>query len=249
MVDREIFLKAQQQLDGRRHRWDVSDEEMLKRLRVLLHRRGRLSRDVINETEGIPCSTAYLTRFGNLRNAYRLIGYSPKRKYEYVESRAVRRDMIKVLALKVAGALAKSGEDVRVDQVHRILRVHAVAISFRVARSRLANGATHPSWVIIRGRQLPPGLVVVIRLNEGNRQIRDYLVMPASGLVGRDLRFSERNRERFGLRQYGTIVGLCEAIKRRLHNLTLLMRCMRAALDERPATNGNRLYEAGSPQR
>lgn len=231
IVGKAIFAKAQQMLDDRRHRWGVSDEEMLKRLRVLLHRKGRLSRDVINETEGIPGSTAYLTRFGSLRNAYRLIGYSPKRKYEYVESRTVRRDMIKDLVLKVAGALAKSGEDVRVDQVHQIIRVHAVAISFRVARSRHARAATHPSWTIIRGRQLPPGLVVVIRLSEGNREIGDYLLMPASQLVGRDLRFSERNRKRFGLRQYGTVVGISEAIKRRLSNLGYLTRRIQSDLE------------------
>lgn len=180
----------------------------------------------------MPSSVAYLTRFGSLRAAYRLIGYSPKRNYEYVESRTVRRDMIKRLALRVAEALAKSGEDVRVDQVRPILRVHAVGISFRVARSRLAHGATHPSWVIIRGRQLPPGLVVVIRLSQGNREIRDYLIMSASALVGRDLRFSERNRESFGLRQYGTVAGLSEAIKRRLSNLTRLARQVRISLDE-----------------
>ncbi|MCK1741222.1 recombinase family protein [Bradyrhizobium sp. 139] len=231
IVDKTIFAKAQQILDDRRHCWGVSDEEMLKRLRVLLHRRGRLSRDVINETQGIPSSVAYLTRFGSLRAAYRLIGYTPKRKYEYVESRTVRRDMIKALVLKVAGALAKSGEDVRVDQVHQILRVHAIAISFRVARSRRACRTKNPSWVVIRGRQLPPGLVVVIRLKEGNREIRDYLVMPASGIVGRDLRFSERNRERFGLQRYGTTGGIIETIKRRLSNLTRLARQARITLD------------------
>lgn len=231
IVDKEIFAKAQQLLDDRRHCWGVSDEEMLKRLRVLLHRRGKLSRDIINETEGIPSSVAYLTRFGGLRAAYRLIGYNPKRNYEHIESRTVRRDMIKTLVLKVAEGLAKSGEDVRVDQVHQILRVHAVAISFRVARSRRARAATHPSWIIIRGRKLPPGVVVVIRLSDGNREIRDYLVMPASGLVGRDLRFSERNRERFGLQRYESIVGIIETIKRRLHNLTRLAKQVRTTLD------------------
>ncbi|TWB66631.1 recombinase family protein [Bradyrhizobium sacchari] len=231
IVDKAIFAKAQQMLVDRRNRWGMSDEEMLKRLRVLLHRRGRLSRDIINETPGIPGSVSYLTRFGSLRAAYRLIGYSPKRKYEHVESRAVRRDMIKTLVLKVAAELAESGEDVRVDQVHQILRIHAVAISFRVARSRQPRAATHLSWVIIRGRQLPPGLVVVIRLGDGNREIRDYLVMPASKLVGRDLRFSERNRERFGLRRYGTVVGLGEAIKRRLSNLAYLTRRIQADVE------------------
>lgn len=231
VIDKETFAKAQQILDDRTHCWGMSDEEMLKRLRVLLHRRGQLSRDIINETEGIPSSVAYLTRFGSLRAAYRLIGYSPKRNYEYVESRTVRSDMIKALVLKVAAALAKSGEDVRIDQVHQILRVHVIAISFRVARSRLARAATHPSWVIIRGRHLPAGLVVVIRLNEGNKEIRDYLLMPASRLVGRELRFSERNRERLGLRRYGTVVGIIDTVKRRLRNLGFLTSPMQSDLE------------------
>ncbi|TCU65569.1 DNA invertase Pin-like site-specific DNA recombinase [Bradyrhizobium sp. R2.2-H] len=236
VVDKEIFAKAQQILEDRRHCWGVSDEEMLKRLRVLLHRRGRLSRDIINETEGIPSSVAYLTRFGSLRAAYRLIGYSPKRSYEYVESRTVRRDMVKALARKIAAWLAKSGEDVRLNQAHQILKIHAVAISFRVARSRLSHGATHPSWVIIRGRHLPPGLVVVVRLNEGNREIKDYLLMPASQLVGRELRFSERNQERFGLRRYGTAAGIMETIKRRLSNLAFLTKPTASDLDRSTET-------------
>ncbi|MBB4391815.1 recombinase family protein [Bradyrhizobium sp. ERR14] len=231
IVDKEVFAKAQKILEDRRQCWSVSDEEMLKRLRVLLHRRGRLSRDIINETEGIPGSVAYLTRFGSLRAAYRLIGYAPKRNYEYIESRTVRRDMIETLVLKVAAGLAKSGEDVRIDQVHQIIRVHGVAISFRVARSRLARAATNSSWYIIRGRHLPGGLVVVIRLSEGNREIRDYLLMPASQLVGRDLRFSERNRERFGLRRYGTVVGIIDTIKRRLSNLGFLRMPMPSDLE------------------
>lgn len=231
VIDKATFAKAQQILDDRRHCWGASNEEMLKRLRVLLHRRGRLSRDIINETQGIPGSVAYLTRFGSLRAAYRLIGYSPKRNYEYIESRTVRREMLKTMVLKVAAGLAKSGEDVRIDQVHQVLRVRAVAISFRVARSRLARAATHPSWVIVRGRQPPPGLVVVIRLNEGNREIRDYLLMPASQLIGRDLRFSERNREHFGLRRYGTVVGVTETIRRRLSNLDYLTRRVQSDLE------------------
>lgn len=236
VIDKAIFAKAQQILDDRRHCWGASNEEMLKRLRVLLHRRGRLSRDIINETQGIPGSVAYLTRFGSLRAAYRLIGYSPKRNYEYIESRTVRREMLKTMVLKVAAGLAKSGEDVRVDQLHQVLRVRAVAISFRVARNRLARAATHPSWVIVRGRQLLPGLVVVIRLNEGNREIRDYLLMPASQLIGRDLRFSERNREHFGLRRYGTVVGVIETIRRRLSNLDYLTRRVQSDLERSTCT-------------
>lgn len=238
IIDKEIFAKAQQVLRERQHTRGVSDEEMLKRLRVLLHRRGRLSRDVINETEGIPGTTAYLARFGSLRNAYQLIGYAPKRNYEHIKSRPVRCDMIKTTVLKVGTALAASGRDVRVDQVRQTLRVHVIAISFRVARSRKARGATHPSWTIVRGRHLPSGLVAVIRLSDDNREIMDYLIMPASRLVGRDLRFSERNRGSCGLRRYGTMAGLIETIKRRVSNLAYLTKRVPTVLDERPASSG-----------
>lgn len=237
IVDKEIFAKAQQVLRDRQHCRGMSDEEMLKRLRVLLHRRGRLSRDVINETEGVPGSTAYLARFGSLSKAYRLIGYTPKRNYEHIKSRPVRCDMIKTTVMKVGAALAASGRDVRVDQVRQILRVHVIAISFRVARSRNARGATHPSWVIVRGRHLPSGLVVVIRLSDGNREIMDYLIMPASRLVGRDLRFSERNHESFGLRRYGTMAGLIETIKRRVSNLAYLTKRTPTDRDEQPGSS------------
>lgn len=233
IVDRTIFTKAQQLLWDRQKCWGLSNEEMLKRLRILLQRSGGLSKRIIDEAENVPSATLYQMRFGSLREAYRLIGYGGSRNCEYIVSRTRRRNMIKAIDMKVAIALAKSGVEARLDQVHQILRVHGIAISFRVARSWTDGEETHsPTWTIRRGRKLPPGLVVVIRLNEANQDVRDYLLMKASELVGTRLRFGEEGWERFGARQFVSLYGLIEGIKRRLTNLAYLSREVRTALDE-----------------
>ena len=237
IIDKTIFVKAQQRLSDRQKCWGLSNEEMLKRLRILLHRSGGLSKRIIDQADDLPSATLYQMRFGSLREAYRLIGYGGARNCEYIVSRTRRRNLIKAIGMKVAIALAKSGAEARLDQVHQILRVHGIAISFRVARSWTDGEEAHsPTWTIRRGRKLPPGLIVVIRLNESNQDVRDYLLMKASELVGTRLRFCEEGWARFGARQFTSVYGLIEAVKRRLTNLTYLSRQMRAALAEQPAS-------------
>jgi len=55
----------------------LSDDEMLTRLRCLLRQRGDLSQSIIAESKMVPSRTAYVSRFGSLRRAYELIGYTP----------------------------------------------------------------------------------------------------------------------------------------------------------------------------
>lgn len=50
--------------------------------------------------------------------------------------------------------------------------------------------------------------------------------------MGTRLRFGEEGWERFGARQFVSLYGLIEGIKRRLTNLAYLSREVRTALDE-----------------
>jgi DNA invertase Pin-like site-specific DNA recombinase len=60
--------------------YGLSDDELLARLRRLLRKRGRLTEQIINQSEGIPHSEAYRRRFGSVARAYRLIGYKGRPK-------------------------------------------------------------------------------------------------------------------------------------------------------------------------
>lgn len=82
-VDRSVFLRAQKRLTLRWER--LSDEEILQRLKTLLEKKGKLSESVMNETLGIPSLRVLYTRFGSIRNVYRLIGYEQHWNDDWIE--------------------------------------------------------------------------------------------------------------------------------------------------------------------
>jgi DNA invertase Pin-like site-specific DNA recombinase len=55
----------------------LSDEQMLQKLRQLLHLHGHLQRTIIDEGDSTPSASAYKNRFGSLAQAYKLIGFIP----------------------------------------------------------------------------------------------------------------------------------------------------------------------------
>jgi DNA invertase Pin-like site-specific DNA recombinase/NADH:ubiquinone oxidoreductase subunit E len=55
----------------------LSDEEMLQKLRQLLHLHGHLQRTIIDEDDSTPSASAYKNRFGSLDQAYKRIGFTP----------------------------------------------------------------------------------------------------------------------------------------------------------------------------
>jgi DNA invertase Pin-like site-specific DNA recombinase len=52
-----------------------SEQKLLDALRHLLHRYGFITKRMIDDAEGIPHSSTYAIRFGNLTRAYRLVGF------------------------------------------------------------------------------------------------------------------------------------------------------------------------------
>ena len=91
IVEPTLFEAVRRIIQERSRRFTT--EEMLERLAGLLRRTGWLSGLVIDEHDDMPSSSAYRTRFGSLLRAYRLVGYSPGRDYEYVEINRVLRSM------------------------------------------------------------------------------------------------------------------------------------------------------------
>jgi len=91
MITVDLFELAGTIIESRHHH--LSDEELLERLKELLRIQGRLSGVLINETDDMPSSGCYSSRFGSLARAYELIGWTPERDFAYVEiNRRLRRN-------------------------------------------------------------------------------------------------------------------------------------------------------------
>lgn len=86
IVDRSIFLKAQQLLKEQYVR--LSDEQLLKKLREALAAHGKLSVSIMAAADGMPSAALYAYRFGSLREAFRRVGYvNAERDFDYLDAR------------------------------------------------------------------------------------------------------------------------------------------------------------------
>ncbi|MFB6451181.1 recombinase family protein [Bradyrhizobium tunisiense] len=210
IVERETFLKVSKIIEERRV--DLTEEEMLVRLRKTLFKEGRLSSAIIASTVGLPCASTYQNHFGGMMNVYRLIGYAPKRNYEFLASRPQWAEEKAKLAAEIAMAVRKARGQAASRVGTSSLRVNgSINISIRVALW-CGRQDRAPYWSIKRGTRLPHGWIAAPRMAEHNKSVLDYVLLPTDGKVKRTMTFSERARIRRGISRFETADGLARAI-------------------------------------
>lgn len=216
IVDRDIFVRANEVM--RERRVDLTDEEMLLRLRKTLLKEGRLSINIIDRTPGLPCVATCQTHFGSMRNLYRLLGYTPKRNYEFLESRRIWSEQKTMLASRIGTAIRKAGARTSTGGWTDSMSVNgSTYISVRAARWTPGKLESHsPHWTIQCDAHVPAGWIAAIRLSQHNQAVLDYVLMPTDGTVKRTIRFSEAARERRAIMCFKTPDALVRAITRRL---------------------------------
>ncbi|WP_431017152.1 recombinase family protein [Bradyrhizobium pachyrhizi] len=216
IIDHDTFRKVGKIIEERRV--DLTDEEMLKRFRKVLHKEGRLSPRLIDRTVGLPCIATVRAHFGTVRNLYRLIGYTPKRNYGYLDTRALWAEARSKLTSKIAYAIAKAGcRTVPGGWTNCLRVVGSETISVRTARWIPRPKEQYSErWSIEREVHLPAGWIAAIRLSQSNTSPLDYVLLPTDGRTKYTIRFSESTRERRGIVRFKTEEALIRAITRRV---------------------------------
>ena len=176
IVTASLFEQARAIIESRHHH--LSDQELLERLRELLRVQGRLSGILIDETEDMPSSSCYSTRFGSLARAYSLIGWNPDRDYAYIEiNRRLRRKHADLIA-SIFDQLLALGATVSVNQYNDLLTINCeYTASLILARCRETHAGNH-RWHLRFDESLSPEIVLAARLQPGNEEILDYYLLP-----------------------------------------------------------------------
>jgi DNA invertase Pin-like site-specific DNA recombinase len=215
IIERDTFLAARKIIEERRV--DLSEEEMLARLRQTLIKEGRLSPAIITKTVGLPSCHVYMDHFGSLRETYKLIGYVSKRNCEYIDTRQVWIDQLSKLQAIVKAGIEKIGGRLNLTDPAGGLRVNGtINIFFRVARwISLDDKHASARWVIQR-RGLPTGWIVAIRLGDQNKSVLDYLLVPTATTDRNMIRFAETNRPRLGIDRFESTGALIRSLRRHL---------------------------------
>jgi DNA invertase Pin-like site-specific DNA recombinase len=236
IIERDIFLAARKIIEERRV--DLSEEEMLARLRQTFIKERRLSPAIITKTVGLPSCHVYMDHFGSLRNAYKLIGYVSDRNCEYIDTRQLWIEQLSKLEAMVKVGIEKIGGRVNPTDPPGGLHINGtINIFFRVARwISLDDRHASARWVIQR-RRLPTGWIVAIRLGDQNKSILDYLLVPTAATDRNMIRFAEKNRSRLGIERFESTGSLVRSVSRHIARPSRVSSPMPKRLNNRSKSN------------
>lgn len=198
IVEKAMFERARALIDARSQH--LSDEELLELLRGVLQANGALTGFIINETDTLPSISVYRRRFGSLRRAYSLIGYTPARDFRYVEINKSLRQQHPQIVATLVDDLGRAGISVLLDPVTDLLHINGeFTISLILARcSRTDAGSFR--WKVRFDTGLVPDISVVVRMDETNERPLDYYLLPSIDMTMPRLRIAEQNA--FSLEAY-----------------------------------------------
>ena len=212
IISASQFAEARAIIESR-HR-HLSDQELLDKLRELLRARGRLSGILIDETEEMPSSACYSSRFGSLARAYALIGWTPDRDYDYIEiNRKLRRRHSDLIA-SILDQLLALGATVSVDPKTDLLLINSeYSASLILARCRESPTGKR-RWQLRFDESLRPDIVIAARLQPGNEEILDYFLLPRLDLLTERLSLHADNALALEVYRFGNLNYFMEMAER-----------------------------------
>jgi len=189
-----------------------SDQELLNHLRDALREKGRLSGTIMNRMPGMPSNALYAWRFGSLRNAFRLIGYRSSRNFGYLDARPKLTAKLLEHASDVARRIRALGASAIFDAATHTLSIdNRLTVSLRIARY-YPDGDKVAVWHVHRRAQLPPGLILALRLNKKNTEIIDYFLIPTTEM--KKIRIALRETQRYSRFDKYHIASIADAIRK-----------------------------------
>jgi DNA invertase Pin-like site-specific DNA recombinase len=129
IISKELFAEAQEIRKNRILR--LSEEETLRRLKLLLEQRGRLTSKMIKAARGVPSPTSLKRHFGSIQATYKLVGYAPKRR---VVPPLMHRYEDRIACLLAEQSAAHPGRRPRFSEIHRTLRAEGCKACYDAVR-------------------------------------------------------------------------------------------------------------------
>ena len=203
IVSADLFARVQGIIHERSRKY--SDEELLDQLRGLLQREGHLSGLLIDENEKLPSSSVFRTRFHSLIRAYGLIGYTPERDYQFIETNRQLRLMHPRVVADVIEQIQRLGGAVTADPATGLLTINdEFTASLVIARCRqIGSGASR--WLIRLDAGLVPDITIAVRMAADNSEPLDYYLLPSIDMTLEKLLLAEDNGLRFDVYRFATL--------------------------------------------
>lgn len=133
---------------------------------------------IIDRAKGTPSANAYAHRFGSLLQAYQVVGYAPPVGVRRQELRRVAQRLYRELLQEIEQQIVRLGG--RVDRVQRgaTLWINCEFTACIVLARCHLNSIGRPYWDVRSGTDPTADIWVVARLDQDNRALFDYYLLP-----------------------------------------------------------------------
>ena len=176
IVDPSLLVAARQR--DEEERAGKSAEVMLRQLRALFEKNGRLSSRMINASLDLPHSCLFRNRFGTLEAAYERVGFQPERTNEYLDLRRALAAKFAEIVAHVVDSIKRRGHNV-VAAARPNSFVIDDAFSLAIVVVRLArHGDRRPRWVFQNCGALRSDQVAAITVDDVDYKPIEYYMFP-----------------------------------------------------------------------
>lgn len=178
IIESNLFEKAQ--VIFSQFTCNLSNDEILDRLRVVLSQRGKLSSEIIQESRCCPGLTTYYKRIGGLLNAYTRLGYlRPDLMAEFTSRQRlmlIRNNLIVELIKQSGGEL----QEFRSSRVYRaLLKRRHTGLLVSVVLVRCYSGCGRSlRWIVQPPMSERKRVSVLAFLDASNSRILQIRVFP-----------------------------------------------------------------------
>jgi DNA invertase Pin-like site-specific DNA recombinase len=192
-----------------------SNEELLDRLRSLLKKRGVISEKVISRSRDVPSSCLYISRFGSIFNAYRLIGYPGGSRNVRWNVRFRLREVRSHLIDEMRVLLREMGLEIESNPtVTHFMVSNGIGCTFGISKSyELASGRR---WLFRCETKFKLPFHLFGRLDADGRTVLDYYLVPRAALKLMPYRMKARSTPE--IEEYHA-ASLNIAVKRLVHSV------------------------------
>lgn len=212
IVDQKTFDAAQVILNKEKVR--IADVELLKGLKRVFQKEGKLSMDIIDAAKSIPSASFYARRFGGILKAYELVGYEPYVDFRWVEVRKKIKEAIPEIRNDVLKAFQCSNSSATVDPVTKLVVVNS-EITISVVMAWYISAGRYPSgWRFNLEHSLRPDITVVARFDFVEMFVRDYLVIPMNEVLPSTKYLSKKKLRKYEEYRFDTLDALGALSKR-----------------------------------
>ncbi|MGF6553003.1 recombinase family protein [Paraburkholderia youngii] len=181
LVDRRTFEAAEQIRTNRTQ--NLSDEEILKKLRDFVGSAEVVSAKKIDQTPSMPAGKTYCRRFGSMSIAYERVGYEPRYYRADPEASRASRAVLQRCIKRTTDALTARGHHVDVSLDGTTIRVDDELVIRFTVHLILHYDRRSPRWRARWPTYCAPDLLVVLRLDSALGTPLDFYVFPRGSLA------------------------------------------------------------------